>query len=231
MANYWKETDIHKNLNAGEMFKNLWWFEYCFCCGSGLGDIGNPLAGGEAKELCLHSRCEITDNFADPLCGGMSVMCCITEQCQIPPMKDSPTCVCFGKPLAGASGSGWAPKLMGYQPSFEDAAKGGIWCCYMVACGVACHGLGTWTSGKERPLYAIKSKLLCIEEAVSLVPPLEEGVLCGGVGTMLCCWEQCQLPPLEGNPVIKCCGFPKKGDTNANAKPMAYGKPGQVEMS
>ncbi len=43
----------------------LWWLNYCFCEGVGIGAVGNPFFGGEAVNICLHSRCEMTD-IGDP---------------------------------------------------------------------------------------------------------------------------------------------------------------------
>jgi len=218
----YQKSDIHGNLDAQKMFTDLWYCYYCFCGGRGVGDISNPLIGGEGKELCLHAKCKLTE-VGDPLCGGLNVFCCITEQFQFPPMKDSPMCVCCNKELAGASGGGWKPELFDFSTNFKDT---GFWVVYVFCCGSALHAPGA----NGRPFFGLKQKVICIEEAVKMVAPVEDGVLCSGVSTVLCCWDQCAMPPAENNPTIKCLGFPKKG-SSASAAPMSYGKPGQVEMS
>ena len=35
-------------------FSELWWLNYCFCEGVGIGAVGNPFFGGEAVNICLH---------------------------------------------------------------------------------------------------------------------------------------------------------------------------------
>ena len=41
------------------MFNELWWLNYCFCEGVGIGAVGNPFFGGEAVNICLQSRCPL----------------------------------------------------------------------------------------------------------------------------------------------------------------------------
>lgn len=216
------KSDVHANLEAAKMFSEMWWCTYCFCCGRGIGDIGNPLIGGEQKQLCINGKCKLTtDDIADPLCGGMEVFCCITRQFRFPPMKDTPICVCCNKELVGKAGSGWQPQLFEFKPAWGDQ----FWLVYLFCCGSGIHAPGA----NSRPLLGVQSKLLCIEEAVKLAPPIEDGIFCAQVSTVLCFWDQCAMPPAEGNPGFKCCGFPKKAGQNVS--PMGYGKPGQVEMS
>ena len=149
-------------------------------------------------------------------------MCCVTSQCQFPPQDGSPTCVCCNKTLAAgkADAGNWKPVLFDYTAEFKDT----FWCYYLCCAGYGFSGL----SANGRPLYASVQKQLCVKQAMKLAAPIQEGVFCSGVETQLCCWTQCQFPPAPGNPGFKCCGFPKKGSA---AKPMGYGKPGQVEMA
>merc|ERR1712224_267028 len=53
------------NLNRDKMFNEAWWLNYCFCFGRAIGDIGNPYIGSEAKNICIHQTCEMTD-VGDP---------------------------------------------------------------------------------------------------------------------------------------------------------------------
>ena len=51
------KSDISPNLDRDKMFSELWWLNYCFCEGVGIGAVGNPFFGGEAVNICLHSKC------------------------------------------------------------------------------------------------------------------------------------------------------------------------------
>eukprot|EP00437_Effrenium_voratum_P058942 CAMPEP_0181489410 /NCGR_PEP_ID=MMETSP1110-20121109/48962_1 /TAXON_ID=174948 /ORGANISM="Symbiodinium sp., Strain CCMP421" /LENGTH=52 /DNA_ID=CAMNT_0023616231 /DNA_START=64 /DNA_END=218 /DNA_ORIENTATION=- len=47
------KSDISANLDRDKMFSELWWLNYCFCEGVGIGAVGNPFFGGEAVNICL----------------------------------------------------------------------------------------------------------------------------------------------------------------------------------
>ena len=86
--------------------------------GVGIGAVGNPFFGGEAVNICLHSKCEMTD-IGDPFCSNIRVCLCLTDQCSLPPAPGSPICVCFNKKLAG--GDGWSgQQLFDWSTSFGD---------------------------------------------------------------------------------------------------------------
>ena len=53
------KSDISPNLDRDKMFNELWWLNYCFCEGVGIGAVGNPFFGGEAVNICLQSRCHL----------------------------------------------------------------------------------------------------------------------------------------------------------------------------
>jgi hypothetical protein len=218
------KSSIHKNLDQQEMFKEAWWLQYCCCGGRAIGGIGEPLFGSEARNLCLHSTCEMT-GVGDPFCSGLSVMCCITQQCAFPKIDGSPTCACCNKTIAGGSTDGWKPALFEFKPSWTDQ----FWLYYFLCGGVAVHGF----SNKDRPIFGSMRKQLCIKEAVQCVAPVQEGTYCSGLGTGLCFWNQCQLPPAENNPKFACCGWKMNKGVAPSGKPapLSYGKPGQQEMN
>ena len=204
------KSDISANLDRDKMFSELWWLNYCFCEGVGIGAVGNPFFGGEAVNICLHSKCEMTD-VGDPFCSSMRVCLCITDQCALPPAKGSPICVCFNKKLAGDDG--WSgQQLFDWSTGFGDT----FWIYYIfcLGCGV------TAPSANGRPLFAVQFKELCIKGGTKLATPMEGGKICSAVSTRLCLWDQCAMPPAEGAPMFVCCNFlnPKTG-----AKPLAYG--------
>ncbi|CAJ1390838.1 unnamed protein product [Effrenium voratum] len=204
------KSDINSNLDRDKMFSELWWLNYCFCEGVGIGAVGNPFFGGEAVNICLHSKCEMTD-VGDPFCSSMRVCLCITDQCALPPAKGSPICVCFNKKLAGDDG--WSgQQLFDWSTGFGDT----FWVYYIfcLGCGV------TAPSANGRPLFAVQFKELCIKGGTKLATPMEGGKLCSAVSTRLCLWDQCAMPPAEGSPMFVCFNFlnPKTG-----AKPLGYG--------
>merc|ERR1712004_464722 len=185
----------------------------------GIGNVGDPCFGSEARNLCVHSTCEMTD-IGGPFCESLSVECCITSQCAFPKKGGSPTCVCFNKKLAGDDGSSMELKLFDTSLKFSET----FWLYYFL-----CGGVGFSIPGaNDRPLLGMMSKELCIKQAVKLAVPVQDGVFCSGVGTQLCFWSQCELPPASGNPFFKCCNAPG----GKGVGPMNYGKkPAQVEMS
>lgn len=216
---------IHDNLNRDTMFKDGWWLQYCICSGTVLGNVGNPLCGGEYKELCEHGTFECTE-VGNPFCMQYSICLCITEQCQFPKLESSPTCVCCNKKLAGDSGDGWKPQLFEFTGSFDKQ----FWIYYFLCMGYACQAPGS--DGK--PMLAAVYKELCLKGGMKCVPPVEEGVLCAQLVTEFCFWGQCQFPPAANNPKFACCGWKlnkEAGGGGGKPAPMAYGKPAQAEMS
>jgi len=193
------------------MFKELWWCNYCFCCGRGVGAVGNPYIASEAKQICLHSKCFLDDIAKPYFCGGMEVCLCITSQCQFPKQDGSPTCVCCNKKVAGGDTAAWKPALFDYNATFDQT----FWLYYLL-----CLGCGVSSPGADkRPLFAEQEKQLCISKGVKLSKPFEDGVLCSGLGTFLCFWEQLEIPPAASNPVFQCFGFPKG---KSSGKPCSY---------
>jgi len=157
----------------------------------------------------------------NPFCADMTVDCCITQQCAFPKIDGSPTCVCFNKQLAGGDTGSWKPKLFDYEGDFSKQ----FWLYYFLCGGVACHGPGACTPAKgERPCFAVMGKRLCVKYQEQLTGPIQDGVLCSGVGTSLCFWEQVQFPPAPNNPKIACCGWKMaKHPSEAAAGCMKYG--------
>ena len=205
------KSDISPNLDRDKMFNELWWLNYCFCEGVGIGAVGNPFFGGEAVNICLHSKCEMTD-IGDPFCSNIRVCLCLTDQCSLPPAPGSPICVCFNKKLAGDDG--WSgQQLFDWSTSFGDT----FWLYY-----IFCFGIGfSAPQANGRPLFAVQTKELCIKAGTKLATPMEGGKLCSSVSTRLCFWDQCAMPPAEGAPMFSC--FNLLNSKGASAKPLAYG--------
>jgi len=188
----------------------MWWCNYCFCGGQGIGSVDNPYFGAEAKELCIHSKTWCVE-FDGPFCGGMAIECCITSQIALPPIAGSPMIVCCNKECkAGKSGS-WSPQLFDYNASWSH----NWWLYYCFCMGAGCHK----PFANDRPIFAVDEKFFCIRSQAKCEQPIIDGVWCSQLGTTLCFWNQCEFPPMKGNPFLACCGFPKTG-----AKFCGYGK-------
>jgi len=66
------------NLDRDMVFSELWWLNYCFCNGFGIGAVGSPFFGGEPVKTCCYNRCVMTD-VGDPLCSGICVCLSIVK--------------------------------------------------------------------------------------------------------------------------------------------------------
>lgn len=170
--------------------------------------------GVESKQLCLRSSVQTTDIMADDgLCNQISIMFCITQQCQLPPLENAPVCACFNKKFGGSVGKS---KL--FEKSMFDQGKimdDTFWIMYFL-----CEGCGI--NKMDQGLYSAEFKELCCRGSTNIEAPVIDGVLCSSVGTELCIWSECQMPPAPGNPKIALCTW------RLNKEPC--GGPTQMEM-
>jgi len=214
------ESDVHTNLNRDRMFKEAWWLDYFFICGEAIGAFGNPFFGSETRDLCLHSKCQLT-GIGDPFFSGFDVNICVTQQCAFPAVEGSPTFVCFNMKLAGADNvDKWKVSLFDYESQWADT----FWFSYLLCGGYGFHA--PFANG--RPIWGYDEKKLCIKRSGKCVAPVQDGVFCTSVSTSLCFWKHYQLPPAPGNPGFKIFNFP----SGNGASLMGYGKePGQQTMA
>jgi len=215
-------AESQKNLDRDAMFKDLWWLNYCICRGVGIGNVGEPLVGSEARNLCFHESCELTE-LGNPFCKSNVTECCITSQCEFPKAAGSPTCVCFNKKLAGAGEvKDWKQGIFKAEYGFDDQ----FWIYYLLCAGVSLHKPRV----NNRPLFGLVQKQLCIKRQAQLVQPVgSDKNLCSGLGTQFCFWSHCQFPPgsdAEAYPQFTCFNKcrTKNKDKGQDAKPLAYGK-------
>jgi len=205
-------------LKREKVFKETCWCYYCCIGGEGFGPVGDPLIGSEFKQLCLAGTCVTTPDLGvcgedekDGVCSQLGVTCCFTSHYQVPPLAGAPWVTCCNCPLMGASG-----EVQRKDPAFNipDIFKETFWLyyCFCLGSGVSMPGKG------GRPLIVARTKLLFVREKVDCVEVMQDGILCASVGTTLCVWSECSLPPAEGNPKIQCCGMPKKGNGGAPAQ-------------
>merc|ERR1712151_645656 len=83
-----------------------------------------------------------------------------------------------------------------------------IYYAFCVGCGI---------NKMKGPCIASQFKELCCQGSTQMVAPIEDGVLCSSLGTELCIWSECQMPPAPGNPVVACCTVYKMNKTDAVA--------------
>jgi len=79
-----------------KLLKVLWWLNYSLCEGIGIGAIGNLFFGGEAANICCHSRYEMTD-VEVPFCSSISICPYVADQCFLPLVRDLPFAVASTK--------------------------------------------------------------------------------------------------------------------------------------
>ena len=206
------KSDISPNLDRDKMFNELWWLNYCFCEGVGIGAVGNPFFGGEAVNICLHSRCEMTD-VGDPFC---------LQHPRLPvhhgPVLFAPSRRISNLRVLQQKACGWwwmewpATLWLVYQ----------LWW-HLLALLHLLHGSGLFCPASQWPSFVCcpGEGAVHAKGGTKLTTPMEGGKLCSMVSTRLCFWEQCALPPAEGAPMFVCFNLlNKKG---ASAKPLAYG--------
>ena len=47
-------------MKPGDMFRDLWWLNYCICCGTGCGRCDKPICGHSSFTACCKCVCELT---------------------------------------------------------------------------------------------------------------------------------------------------------------------------
>jgi len=206
-------ADAEGKLSKAKVINETKWCVYCCCEGWGLGPFSDPLIAAEQKQLCLRSSASTTDIMgADGLCNSTEIMCCITEHFQVPPVKDAPALACLNKKCGGSFGSTDFPEGLFEKSKIMDDT---FWINYCI-----CSGCGI--NKMDQGLFAAQFKQLCCRGYTNIEPPVVEGVFCSSVGTELCIWSECQMPPHKPNPTIALCTWRLNKDQASG--------PGQVEM-
>jgi hypothetical protein len=217
-----------KMVDFGEMtrkkvFEDTAWLFYCLCSGEGLGAI-SPLVMGDQKQLCCHSQSSTTDIVGEQgLCHTAETCICLTSHCALPPAKGTPTCVICNKRFGTEkrdSGSELKSELFDIETLIDKP----FWCIYCF-----CFGNGINAPGAAGPFFAVQFKEFCCQGMEMLESPVVDGVCCSQLGTFLCCWNECSLPPAAGNPKCAICTWKlNKDHSEADDKPP--GKPQQMPM-
>ena len=210
-------------LNRKKVFEDTYWLTYLFCGGEGIGQI-EPLVISDVKELCLHSQAGTTDIVGEQgICHSASTCVCITQHFALPPAKDTYPCVICNKPFGEKRGDG--ALLKGAVYTNNDVFDKPFWLlyCFCEGCGVHKPLDGTL------PLIASQFKEFCCAGSTVLENPVVDGVVCSQLGNFLCCWQECQMPPAEGNPKFACCTWKLNKDHSA-ASTKAPGAPVQMNV-
>lgn len=215
-------------LDRAAVLNDTKWLFYCLCGGAGIGPL-SPLVASDTKQLCLHGTCSTVNIGGDDgLCYAIENFCCITEQFSIPPAAGTPPCICFNKWIGEKRTSGPKSKMGVFD--FDQVMNDTFWVYYLF-----CGGCGV--NKMKGPLIQAEFKELCCAGQEGMVPPVEDGIFCSGVGTELCIWSEFQIPPSPNNPCLAICTWRRKKDTATNVAatrtmpPRSAGAPSQAEMA
>ena len=81
-------------MKPGDMFRDLWWSNYCICCGTGCGRCDKPICGHSSFTACCKCVCELTYPL-NPACHQVYQCCCLRQICSFP-ATDMPLCIIWG---------------------------------------------------------------------------------------------------------------------------------------
>mmetsp|Transcript_3771 Transcript_3771/g.5190 ORF Transcript_3771/g.5190 Transcript_3771/m.5190 type:complete len:217 (-) Transcript_3771:379-1029(-) len=205
--------DANGALSKSKVINDTKWIVYCCCEGWGLGPFADPLIAAEAKQLCLRSSVSTTDIMADDgLCHQVQVCFCITQHCSMPPAADAPACALCNMKFGGPLGQTKFPDGIFEKSKIMDDT---FWIHYCL-----CSGCGI--NKMDQGLFTNQFKELCCRGYTNVEAPIVDGVLCSSVGTELCIWSECQMPPTKPNPTIALCTWRLNKDK--------HGSPAQMEM-
>lgn len=209
-------------LNRQSVFTDTFWLAYCCCEGSGIGKM-DPCILSDVKELCIHSQCGTTDIMNEEgLCNEVSTCICLTNHFALPPGKGTPTCVICNKRLGDpkrANGTVFKDDLFQLDKVIDNS----FWCVYCICCGK-----GINNPGATGPMIGSQFKQLCAGGMTVFESPVTDGIFCSQLGTELCCWSECQMPPAEGNPKIALCNKKMNSD-HSKASTTPPPKPVQMD--
>eukprot|EP00929_Paragymnodinium_shiwhaense_P017359 TRINITY_DN1264_c0_g1_i2.p1 TRINITY_DN1264_c0_g1~~TRINITY_DN1264_c0_g1_i2.p1 ORF type:complete len:221 (-),score=62.69 TRINITY_DN1264_c0_g1_i2:279-941(-) len=178
-------------LDRATIFNDTKWCYYMLCSGCGIGPM-SPLVASDEKMLCIHGTCS-TANIGgeDGFCYQISNCLCISEHFAIPPAQGTPPCICFNKWIGTTRETGQKSKTGIFD--FDVFMKDTFWIYYLFCMGVGINKM-------KGPLIQAEFKEICCAGSSGMVPPVEDGIFCSQLNTMLCAWAECQMPPAPGNP-------------------------------
>jgi hypothetical protein len=200
-----------------KVFEDTTWLAYLLCGGRGIGAV-TPLVLSDVKQLCLHTQAGTAEIGGEQgLCNGASTCLCISEHFSIPPAQDTYPCIICGKEIGEKRTTGKVATEVVYKG--DDLFKKPFWVYYLF-----CLGCGVHKPLNGMPLVGSQFKELCCAGSTQLESPKTNGVFCTTLGTFLCCWDECQMPPAADNPKLACCSW-KLNKTHDNAPNSAPGAP------
>mmetsp|Transcript_37381 Transcript_37381/g.81400 ORF Transcript_37381/g.81400 Transcript_37381/m.81400 type:complete len:207 (-) Transcript_37381:380-1000(-) len=184
-------------LARSKVINDTKWLIYCCCGGQGIGPFADPLVAAEVKQLCIRGSSSTTNIMDDDgLCNSVQVCLCIQQQMQIPPLENAPACAICNKKFGGSMGSTkWKATLFDQSKIMDET----FWLYYFI-----CSGCGI-NAKMDNGLFSAQGKSLCCRGYENLESPVIDGVFCSQVGTTLCFWQECQIPPAKPNPTIAIC--------------------------
>ena len=180
------------NMRPGERFGDLYWLNYCVCCGLGCGSCEKPLCGHISFTACCKAVCCEQRLPLDPACYQVEQCCCLRGICYIPP-KDMPCCIICGlKPFGGEIKMKDPPTESLTHTGGSMTLTWGRWLCWCCC---------------ARPRCEIKH--LCCHHECFLRDHDESFFQCMAMNKCLCCWTHYHCPrPAGGPPCCICFNVP-----------------------
>merc|ERR1712012_829409 len=109
---------------------------------------------------------------------------------------------------------------MGEIYKMEEVMEKPFWLVYC-----CCAGQGvSMPNNAPGNCCAAQTKFLCCAQAQVCEDAIVDGIWCSQLGTFLCIWSECSLPPADGNPFLALCNQ-KYNKDHSKAKNKAPEKP------
>jgi len=210
------------DMSRKKVFEDTKWLMYACCGGEGIGAI-QPLVLMDQKQLCIHGQSGTADCVGDQgLCAQMATELCFTMHCALPPAKGTYPCIICNKKIGEKRSEGTTLNTEIFD--IDKIMDTPFWCIYCF-----CGGQGLNAPKAAGPCLAAQFKEFCCQGATICEEPVSDGVCCSQLGTCLCCWNECSMPPAAGNPKCAICTW-KLNKDHGEADSSPPGKPVPKEM-
>lgn len=192
------------------MFKELWWLNYCYCCGQGCGRSDKPILAHESWTACIQCRQELVTDLDIMFCGHQTACICFRSICMVPPRMMPPCILCNKKPCGGEV------KL----PDSEQNHLGHgdtCWPCWCFCMGLNCYRTPCGSLGDEY-MHVIRCDTyqLCLHGFCRFRDHGEGFHNCFSVNTCCCFWIHFDCPRPQTAPKCVCCNM---GNPNRKVEP------------
>ena len=178
---------------------DLYWLNYCLCCGLGCGSCDKPLCGHISLTGCCNAVCCELKSPVDPACYQPLQCLCLQGISCIPP-KDVQCCIICGlKPCGGEVKMTDPPGDRLTHTGKNVQLSYGRWLCW--SCCSGCHYSEGCLGEDFRPHCEIKH--LCCHHECFFYDQGRGFLQCMAMKTCCCCWTHYHCPRPEKAP--PCC--------------------------